>query len=153
MEIINLRAIKNLKVIAEQLNNDEAREAGIYINGDELRYYQSSPWIEAFILIEKGELAGFASVSFAEKAWGRGQWSEFYLIPEYRHKLCGYRFYKFILKTFDGCHRICAHVRANNKSMYVLLVKLGWKVECVIRRYDKGGKSYYQLSYSRGAKE
>lgn len=153
MEILNLRTINNLESIAEQLNNDEAKQAGIYLNEAELRYYQATPWIEAFVLIEKGKVAGFASVSFSEKAWGRGQWSEFYLIPEYRHKLSGYRFYKSILKVFEGCHRICAHVRASNTPMYILLVKLGWKVECVIRRYDRGGKSYYQLAYSRGAKE
>ena len=153
MQIVNLRNANDIHEIVRCLDNEECKDAGIYINEAELRYYRNSPWIEAFILIEKNEVAGFASINLSEKAWGRGTWMEFYIMPSYRHKMCGYKFYKAILTAFAGCHRICSHVRVSNKPMYELLVKLGWKTECVIRRYDRDSKSYYQLSYNRGAKE
>lgn len=152
-KLVNLKNINDIQQVAQVLNKDEVKETGIYVDINELRYYRVSPWISVYILYEQGEIAAFASINLAEKAWGRGEWMEFYLAPGYRGKMLGYRFYKDVLKTFEGCHRICAHVRVSNKPMYGLLVKLGWKTECVIRHYDREGKSYYQLSYDRGAKE
>jgi ribosomal protein S18 acetylase RimI-like enzyme len=150
MKIINLRSIKNVKAVAKYFNNSEAREAGIYINEKELRYYQASPWIEAFVLLKDEGFAGFASFNLSEKVWGRGQWQEFYLSPRHRNQFLGYRFYKEMLKIFKGYQGVRAYVRTTNKAMFDVLRRLGWKEECVIRKYDSVGRSYYQMSLGRG---
>lgn len=152
IRIYDLRDIANIEEIARHFDNDDARGVGIYITANELRYYQSAQWIKAYVFTNKNILGGFMSANLSEQIWGRGILNEFYIFPPQRgNRLTTYRFYRWCMdNVFPGCYRITGYVHTNNKVAINLMKRLGWKQECVIKKYTVAGDKYIQYSINGG---
>ena len=151
MQTYDLRQFVDLAPLARELDKQELRDAGIFIDEKELCYYRDCPWIVGIVGMEGTQFAGFATLNLGESYWGRIKWNEFYLFPRFRRSKIGKQFYDAVLQV-SGNRRLEAQVKGGNSAVGVLS-HLGWKKEAELENYDGKGTSYIQLSYRRGVEE
>lgn len=152
MQIYDLRQFIDLTPLAGELDKQELRDRGIFIDYKELCYYRDCPWIVAIVGMEGAEFVGFASLNISETRWGRIKLQEFYAWPKYRRTKKIKRFFDSVTGIL-GDKRAEAIIKEDNDLAIMSALNVGWREETRIENYDGKGNAYIQISFRRGDRE